>query len=672
MQQPSRRSLLVSTAGALTLGTAGCLGQAAPADEPRNATSDRNDETSVPQGLQDALEYVYRPDGDGGIVVRITRHEPDASSERMGLHPTLTDVGDPSWVVYVSSQPSSTAQSGLVARGNFETPSDTDRYAPDGSRAGFDRFRLDRGEENDDRVLATDGETLLMGSPDWVASTLDHHEAGDETFVEETDGVRRLLSTLEFAGQTVVVDDDEIIREPFSEQDVDASALPALLAVDYRRTDEQVSYTIAGWYEEPPDSANVDALETFLSTQLSMESPTVEVHEESQVAIARGTRDYTPPEERPETAGVPRFHEYDASTGEVLLRFERGDQLPVDRYELEIDGEVYSGDWARGQDRIGGGDVIAIDADAIEPGDDISISYESPDGSYSSGTGSTALRRLPFVVDYDPDAGTATITYEEGPPLPADRLAVAVGDGGPVERPWTGEVTEGDAVTVGDLPLDAHLEIRYERTDGETVRVGGAGLTPPGEFAFDYDGEAETLRITYPDRDGDSRSGRPGGHRPRPEQEPLPADRYEIRVDGEPASTQWADRTTQIAPGDSLRIEGVPVGTTVAVTWVSESGERHEVDGTFTRPSVDLAFSYDAESDELTVRHAGGQSVDPSHLAVRFHHPEDRTVEFTVDGSFSAGTEFVVEDVPEDAFGVVEYDEHYIERVHVQEVVAEG
>jgi len=669
MQQPSRRSLLVSTAGALALGTAGCLGRAAPADDSRTDTSDGTDDDAVPQELDDALGYVYRPEGDGGTVLRISRHESDPGSERMGLHPTLTEVGDPSWVVYVGAQAGTASQTGLVATGSFDAPGDTDKYTPDGSRGDFERFRIGRDEEADDRLLATDGETVLLGSPDWVASTLDRHESGEETFVEETTGVEPLLSSLAFAGQTVVVDDDEIIREPFSEQDVDEAALPDLLAVDYRRTDEEVAYTIGGWFEQPPESANVDALETFLTSQLGMDDPTVEVREEAQVAIASGTRPYTPPEERPETAGIPRFHGYDADAGEVLLRFDRGEPLPVDRYELEIDGEVYDGDWARGQDRIGEGDVIAVDADAIEPGDDLSVSYESPDGSFGSSTGTSALRRLPFRVDYDPDARTATITYGEAPPIAGDRLRVLVGDDESTHRPWDGTLTQGDAVTVSDLPIDTYLEIEYERSDGETVRVGGHPLTAPGRFAFDYDGQAEALTITYPEREVPDSGRRPPGATV-PDNDPLPADRYEVVVDGEPASRQWTDHGEQIGVGDILELEDVPVDTEVTVYWVGEDGDRHEVDGTVTVPDAEFAFAYDAENEELTVRHDGGQPVSADRLTIRLHGPEDRTASWDGTDSITEGDEHVLEDVDEQAFVVVTYgDRRLLARTHVQELL---
>ncbi len=670
MHEPSRRSLLLSSGGALALGLAGCLGQA-PAATERNETQtpDSTDTDSIPASLASAFEYVYGD--DDGAIVRIVRHDGSDTDGRMGRHPTLDGVGDPEWMLYVTNGTTGQQAGGLVATGTFEV--EGDQYTADGSRAGFERYRVGTGgSDSSERLLLTDGETVLMGPPDWVENTLSHHEAGDEAYLEATPGASELLGHMELTSQTVLVNDAQAISEPFQGVDVDESALPSILSVEYSRTDEQMSYTIAGWFAEQPEADDAETLSAFLQSQLSMDNPTVEIHEGDHVVVARGSRPYTPPEERPETASLPRFLEYDEQTGEIIFRIEDGEQLPVDRYELTIEDEVYAGDWARGQEQIGAGDTIAIDAAAIEPGDSLSISYESPDGSYGSSGGTSALTRLPFAVDYDPDAGTATVTYAEGPPLSGDRVLVIVGDGRRTMRPWEGELAEGDEVTLSDLPMDSHLRIEYERADGDTVPIGGGGLDAPGEFRTEYDGQAETMTITYPDRDAEG-NDRPADRPGRLTEQPtLDAGRYEITVDGEPASKQWTDRGDRITPGDSLTLDGIPVDTAVAVAWIGADGERHEMTSRLTIPDITIEFDYDAETDELTVRHAGGPAVEPGPLSLRVHGEDERTVDWTANGTVTQGDTFVLEGLPDHGVVVANYRDRHLEHVNVAELTADG
>jgi hypothetical protein len=670
MHEPSRRSLLLSSGAGLALSLAGCLGQAAPAsDRTETPTDDADGPDQLPDGLDRAFEYVY---GDGnGAIVRILRHEGSGSEDRMGIHPTLDGVGDPAWLVYVQAGTSGQQRGGLVATGTFDV--EGDQYTADGSRADFDRYRLESGTgDSEERLLLSDGERILMGPPDWIDGTLSQHESGSETYIESTPGARALLGYAALDRQTVLVNDDQAISEPFQGVDVDESAIPSVLAIEYGRTDETLSYTIAGRFAETPDADDAETLSAFLQSQLSIDDPTVEIHEGDQVVVARGSRAYTPPEERPETASIPRFVEYDENTGAVLFRIEDGEQLPVDRYEIEIEDEVYTGDWARGKEQIGAGDTIAIDADAIEPGDSFSIRYESPDGSYGSSGGTSALSRLPFAVDYDPDAGSATVTYADGPPLAGDRVVVTVGDDERTLRPWDGEITEGDSVTLSDLPMDSYLRFEYERADGETVPIGGGGLDAPGEFDVAFDAQAETVTITYPDRDA-ADADRPPVHPDRMVEQPsLEASRYEITVDGEPASQQWADSGDRIEPGDSLRLTGIPVDTEIAVASLGADGTRHEVTSRLTIPDVEFEFTYDSERNELTIHHAGGPGVDPGPLSVEIHAEDERTEDWTADGTVTDGDSVVLEDLPDHGVVVVNYRDRHLAHANVGQLREHG
>lgn len=659
MQQPSRRTLLAGTGAALALGGAGWLAQGQPDDEPADDETD-----ALPSGLAATLEYVY-PSTDEGTVLRITRVPENPQRDPGRYHPRLTEFGEPEWVVVDGAL---SGGSGIVATGSFDLDADTEEYSADGSRGSFDLYRVGDADEDVERDrLATDGETLLLGSSDWVSSALDRASADEPTYLESTDGVRSLLGVADFAGQTTLVDDEEQIRTPFERTEIDPDHYPDRLLASFTRTDDSISYTLAGWYANLPEDGATEPVESYLSTQLSMEQIATDVREDDNVVVASGSRPYTPPEERPETAGHPRFHGYDAEADEILFRFDRGEQLPVDHYEIEIDDEVYDGDWARGQDEIGEGSVIGVDAAAVEPGDHFTVSYDSPDDSYGSSSGTTVLRNLPFAVDFAPDERTGELRYVEGPPLDADRIAVVVdGEEDAAREPWSGELQSGDTATLSDLSIEGHVVVRYERTDDDPVRIGGASYGPPGHFAFEYDGRNERLTIAYPDfEDRVSNRRHPAmGH--RQDQEPLDAERFEITVDGEPADRQWTDVDGEVEPGSELELADVPVDTAVSVDWIGGDGTRHVIDRTHTVPDVEFSYGYDAEAGELTVTHAGGQPVDAEKLGLRFHSDGERTVAWDDDdGTVSEGDDVVVDDVPEHGFVVVNYGETHLDHSSV-------
>lgn len=670
MRKLSRRTVLGGAAGALTLGTAGWLSAVQPSQD--SATSD---EDTVPDGLEATFEFVFQP-SEGGTF-RISKFVDGKSMGRGIHHSELAELGDPEWAVW-SDPGSDSTEGGLVVRGDFEVDADDERYAADGSRGDFDRYRVDQEHGDEAMILATDGETLLRGDQEWVTSTLDRHDADAEPYLDSTDGARALLAVVDYTGQVTLVDDSEEIRKPFERAELDTDTLPDRLVVQFARTDEEMRYTLAGWYAELPEDAT-DPLTGLLSTQLSMDDISTDVRADENVAIARASRPYTPPEERPETVRFPRFEGYDADAGVVRFVFEDGDELPTDRYELEIEDEPYDGDWARGQEEIGEGSVIAIDADAIEPGDQLTISYEAPDDGYSGSTGTTVLRDLPFAVDFDPNERTATLRYVEGPPLDAGRITATVhgpdeaGDDEEDERQvFSGELTIEDTTTLSDLPIEGYVTVEYERSDGEAVRIGGASFGPPGRFDFEYDGRAERMTITYPDpRAGGGHPGHPGD-RHRLDQEPLDAEHFDITVDGEPVDRQWADAGDEIEPGASITISDVPVDSEVAVAWVGADGQRHRVAETHTVPDVEIEFGYDAEDESVTITHAGGQSVDAEKLRIRLHADEERTVEWNHDGEVSEGDEITVDDVPEHGYLVVTYRDHHIDHTAVHRLREEG
>lgn len=687
MPRLSRRSLLTASGSALLAGVAGCIdgepSASDPSDDPTptNTPVDESPTTTatpdeptpagrLPTGLNAAFEYVFPPE-DGSATVQIT--DPTEDQRRYGpiLDRYVTDGASPAWVIVTLSGPVRNASGGIVATGSFTVDESAAGVSANGHTGGFDRYSLEAEEQDRLQALATDGETLLLGPSEWVQTTLSRAESGDDTYLDATPGARSVLAAVGRHRHTGLSDSSERIESMFRETAIVDAGLPTLVASASTRSDETITFAMAARYEEPPEANHREAFARFAGENLGVDDPEITVRDDENILVFTASRSYTPPEERPRTASIPRFQEYDEATGEVLFRLGDGDQLPVEHFEIAIEEETYDGDWARGQETIGEGDVVAIDADAIAPGDQFTISYEAPNGSYGSTGGTSALNRLPFDIDVDPDARTGTLTYVEGPPLAADRLGVAVGRDGTAHHPWSGTVEEGDSTELSALPLEGHVRVTYQRSDGRELTIGHAGISLPGEFRFDYDGAADRLTVTYPDVDQDPDDEHPGWTTRPPTPEPLDASRYEIRVDGASADRQWTDVAETIDPGDSLALADIAVGTTVSIAWLDTGGTPHTLVETTTVPDVSFSFGYDRATETVTVRHAGGDPVDPGPLAIRLH-PGDRTVAWPAAGAVEQGDEREIENVGTDVVVLVTYGDRDLDHVHVGELLADG
>lgn len=660
MQDISRRSLIAGAGSALALGATANLGVAQSSD---GSTAESNDGTardsqSGQADLETALGYVYGM--DDGTQLTISRLD-DETYVHAGPAGLEGDV-EPEWQVTVSSTENRMmSDGGTVWVGSFDVDASASEFSSDGSRGDFEIYA---GTDYDDSELlaATDGDVLLHGSPDWVDATLSKSEDGEKPLFETQPGLERVLGALDVEQYASLLTDATVLGDNREDVDVDPEALPDVFGADSVRTDDAIIQTLVAWYDSGPTEDQVQTFEDIATTATRAENATVDSREDEGLVVVEIEQDYTPPEERPETAGMPRYDGYDAESGDLLFTFDRGEQLPVEHYEIEIEEESYEGNWARDQETIGEGDTIAIDADAVEPGDTLMITYEDPDGSFSSGTGTSALTDLPFDVEFDPDARTASITYGSGPPLSADRVRVVVGDEERTVRPWEGELREDDSVTLTDLPMNEYLTIEYERSDGEDAWIGGTQLDAPGSFRFEYDAQAEALTVKYPDHQAELADAPAHIRQDAPDQQPLEASRYEVSFDDEPSPKQWHDSREEIQPGETLTYEDVPVDTSVTVSWIGADGQRYEVASTHTLPEVEFEFEYDDESEELVIRHAGGQPVDPEPIQARIHDGSDeRTEELDVDDQFAEGDEFTVSDVDQQAWVDIMYRDRYLE-----------
>ena len=680
MKRLSRRTLLAGTGTAALVAVAGCTGGDSEDPDSDLENPESEEETrwradlDVPESLVSALAFVYS-NGEEELIVGAGEQFASGGNVVVSFDDTMASADVESRVQFGPDTSGETPPV-VVLAGEFELEPDADGTA----NGSFTIHEIDsdgRPPETDlaDRgeTLATNGEILLVGDHDSVTATLDSHQSDKEPYLATDATARTILNELWAADAVIISSSDTPFLEAFDSEQLDGvESLPTPVGYALEEAQDTVQWQFAAGTTDERVAGDLAAV----AGSFSNTDPAAFDHRVADgILVVEAARTFTPPDERPPeeapSLGLPRFETYDESAREILLRFERGESVPVENVTIEIDGEPYEGDWARGAETVGRGSQIAIDADAIEPGDGLTVTYEGGDGTSSStGTGSL-LRHLPVEFGYDPAELAATLTYRDGPPLPGGQTDIrASEDAGPEESPQVDPLpdglTKGDTVTLDNIDLGTRLFVVYERTDGETVPLALDRARPPGRFTIEFDGGTVTVArradvtdgtaTDGTDRPDDGQSGEATDGTDRPDGEPLPAERYEVRIDGVPAETQWTDQGGTIEPGDTLAVGDIAAGSEATVVWVGETTE-YELAARRVPPEVTVVASYDPAEQRLRLVHDGGESVDADALTalVRPGGEEERTVSWEGD-TVAEGDELTVEEVPERSIVFLQFE----------------
>lgn len=307
----------------------------------------------------------------------------------------------------------------------------------------------------------------------------------------------------------------------------------------------------------------------------------------------------------------------------VELEVRRGDPTPVEEITLEVGGEEYDeAIWADGAETIESGDRIRLRSDDVEPNLEVRLRHEMESGTSTSST--RILSHFRFDFEYDP-AGRLAIEYADDFPLDGDEVYVGVVDddryyrGERVERavqPWEGrELEAGDDASIDGVEPGQTIVVGYGGADFESG-IARYRIAPPGHVRYDYDPASAALEATL-----------------RAEYD-QPASAFELRVDGDPASVQWADEYDTIADEATIAVPDLEYGTRVSTVWGDDD---RRVGSTIVLPSVDVERLAD---EEPAIEHVGGDAVASDELELEVWTGKDRVpvdVGAEIDGAFEEG-----------------------------------
>lgn len=316
-------------------------------------------------------------------------------------------------------------------------------------------------------------------------------------------------------------------------------------------------------------------------------------------------------------------------SGSVLKQV-GSEEVSPGRITLQVDGEPVDAPWDGREAPIEPDEEFEID---VAPFRLVEVIWDDPNNegvTQTLGQGVVAAHDT-FSASYDTDAKEVTVTYDGTPTVDADRLellenrAQGPGEDETLLTEYVGDTLEpGDSFTVSDVGYGDSLSVSLTvESDGPLLAqtVFTFFAQPPGKFGFSYDGES--LTVTY-------------------EGEPVPADQYRVKINQETASVQFGDVYDQLAAGDAVEL-GADVGDDVRIEWISEDEEMIVAYHTVV-PNTEFDIEYDEEAAELTLTHAGGESVESEKLGV-FILTEDGSEQrdWSEDGTVSEGETAVIE-----------------------------
>jgi hypothetical protein len=293
--------------------------------------------------------------------------------------------------------------------------------------------------------------------------------------------------------------------------------------------------------------------------------------------------------------------EYDEEAGTVRIEHAEGEALPAEALELRIDMEPAETQPADVLDEFGPGDEFTVE---VPPLAEVELVWIADEGDAERWLGGTTTARDAIEARYDPDDETMELTYVGERPADPERLHVQ--RHGPSARDAETETTfaeEYDELTAGDaVEIDAAIGDRVAvmvrtETENTTAMRSVAHFSTEPRRAFVFRAENGTIDATYVDR------------------VKRDADEFRLLVDGEPADRQPADVHEVLERETTVGLGEFPTGTTLTAEWTPPA-DPSTVGEHVVPPEATFDVDYDADEEELTVTHAGGDPIDTEDLSV--------------------------------------------------------
>ncbi|ELY93409.1 hypothetical protein C483_05568 [Natrialba hulunbeirensis JCM 10989] len=656
MQQCPRRSVLGGIGATMAAAVAGST--VAATDEHTDTSTDTaTTSTTADATFDDLLAYLPSEIAQDSMVLMATNYDRllEANQPNDPL-PNVNvldlDADDISKSVLVTSYSEEYTQPLTVLSGVEIEESTSSRETDAGLE--YEYTELD----DEDAVVGTDDDVLIVTNElETLDAAVDANAAEATRLLDDESTLEAGMSAFGDSHMRLVRTGDEQLMTPGETDAVPTYFTHAQTVIDADTMEQSIGFE----FEDESDISDelIESLEAEFA-YTATEEPSVDVDEtfvsttvERDLAAERAIREH----DSPGFLRVDRDIDLDDDYLEIELG--RGDPTPIEDLTFEVGDEEYDRDiWADGHGKLEEGDTIVMDIDDVEPNLSVRLRHDHELGGSSSGT--TVLSNFWFNGEFDVDTGEFTVSYADDFPLDGDRLHLAAYDERPYYRPtedapepkasaqpWTGEtLSEGATATLEGVEPGDRILVGWDGIENSDS-IRSLQAQPPGSVSFEYDYESETVEATieFGERQQYAAANTAVAEEAAADTEDetdtddteRSADEYELLVDGERATTQWAEEYDTVTSGTTIDIDGVDVGTEIEVVW---AGTDARIGWTRVRPSVQLEY------DDGTVEHVGGEALSASELTADVWTDGDRfEIELAdeVDGEFAEGETFAVD-----------------------------
>lgn len=338
------------------------------------------------------------------------------------------------------------------------------------------------------------------------------------------------------------------------------------------------------------------------------------------------TAEWTAPEE-PVNVGelivTPQVRtemEYDDADGVLTIAHRDGDAVDVDDLVVVIDGEPVDGAVDGDSERYGPGDSLEAD---VDPFATVELRWKHAESDHETSLGRTVTAAETFEASYD--GSTLELTYVGKQDVDPDRLGVhRRSSGGPgrddPEPLFAAEydtLTTGDGIELEDVEIDEWISVVLRDDDGG-YRHPLFQFTPNPRSAFRFRSDDGDVVAAYTDEV----SRDPGAFR--------------ILADGSETDVQPGDEYDELTAGDEIVLGSFDSGTELVVEWTDPDDPVTLRDHIVT-PEAEFDVEFDDESEEVTVRHAGGNELDAEDVHLYVEPGGGTLIEWDDDGTVEAG-----------------------------------
>ncbi|ERG88253.1 MAG: hypothetical protein J07HX5_00396, partial [halophilic archaeon J07HX5] len=242
---------------------------------------------------------------------------------------------------------------------------------------------------------------------------------------------------------------------------------------------------------------------------------------------------------------------------ELAISHENGDPIPTDQLTLWVDGVRADTQPAEKFDSFSQGDRLAVEVETLAQ---LTLQWVDEEERVIYNYVDRLLGADAFESTYTVETKRATFTYTGDQPAAVERLQIdhRTGVSSREEAAETDTLTAGDTLTLDNVEIGdvatLFLDVPQNPAGVDTIFAEARADIPDVSIEQERNGEEYDAYVHVE-------------YSPWNERKTTNPNRFTIRVDGEPADTQFTDEYDTLSSQDAVRLNRPALGKRVTVEW---------------------------------------------------------------------------------------------------------